>query len=54
MRVTTWLIRKESGIRLIWPRELRVRLRRLLLNLSLINAKLIFVKLSRLADLGTE
>lgn len=44
MRGITWLTRKENGIKLIWPRELLVRLRKLLLSLNPTNAKSLFVR----------
>lgn len=54
MKAIIWLILKVNAIKLIWLNELLVKLKRLLPNLSLINAKLISVKLSRLVGLGTE
>lgn len=53
MRGITWLTLKERGIRLIWLSVLLERLKRLLLNLSLISAKLILAKQLRLVGLGT-
>ena len=44
MRGITWLTRKENGIKLIWLRELLVRLRKHLLSLNPTSAKSPFAK----------